>query len=144
MEHLKKFKPNIYKNIEKAILNYSVKKGKINNIVRSVYNMKINEVISLINPKSANYDKDLFKGIKEYDDIYEIIEDPFVGKIWNKLKNEEKKRLNVKHKQEPNTNIKCKKCKTKNVFNYEKQTRSADEPATQFYVCLKCNYKWTG
>jgi len=144
MEYLKKFKPKIAKDIEKAILNYSVTKSDNSSIIKSVYDFKINQIISYIDPKSPNYDKNIFSRVIKYEDIYKIVEDPFSGKMWTNLKIEEKKRLNVKHIQEPNTNLVCKKCKTKNVFNYERQTRSADEPATQFYVCVKCNYKWTG
>jgi DNA-directed RNA polymerase subunit M/transcription elongation factor TFIIS len=36
---------------------------------------------------------------------------------------------------ESNSDIKCKKCK-KNVYEYSRQTRSADEPATDFYKCI--------
>jgi len=39
--------------------------------------------------------------------------------------------------------IKCKFCKSSKYVNfYEKQTRSADEPATLFIECTKCNKKW--
>ena len=39
--------------------------------------------------------------------------------------------------------IKCKFCKSsKYVSFYEKQTRSADEAATLFIECAKCNKKW--
>jgi len=38
----------------------------------------------------------------------------------------------------------CRKCGSKNVNNYERQTRSADEPMTQFYQCLDCEHQWRG
>lgn len=37
---------------------------------------------------------------------------------------------------------KCKRCKSTNVYSYEKQTRSADEGATRFYECTNCGLKW--
>jgi DNA-directed RNA polymerase subunit M/transcription elongation factor TFIIS len=37
---------------------------------------------------------------------------------------------------------KCKRCKSTNVYSYEKQTRSADEGATRFYECINCGLKW--
>jgi len=37
---------------------------------------------------------------------------------------------------------KCKRCKSTDVYSYEKQTRSADEGATRFYECTKCGLKW--
>jgi len=39
---------------------------------------------------------------------------------------------------------KCRKCKSQNLNNWEKQTRSADEPMTQFFECLDCGNKWRG
>lgn len=36
----------------------------------------------------------------------------------------------------------CSKCKKKKVSYYELQTRSADEPMTQFFTCLHCGHRW--
>tara|TARA_B100001996_G_scaffold357678_1_gene321790 strand:+ start:541 stop:1023 length:483 start_codon:yes stop_codon:yes gene_type:complete len=36
----------------------------------------------------------------------------------------------------------CFKCKTKNTTYYSMQTRSADEPMTNFVTCLNCNIVW--
>ena len=36
----------------------------------------------------------------------------------------------------------CPKCKKSDCTFYEKQTRSADEPMTQFITCNVCKYKW--
>ena len=33
----------------------------------------------------------------------------------------------------------CGKCKSTKVSNYEKQTRSGDEPMTQFFECADCD-----
>jgi transcription elongation factor S-II len=39
--------------------------------------------------------------------------------------------------------FKCGKCKKRECSYYEYQTRSADEPMTQFIRCLNCNNRWT-
>jgi DNA-directed RNA polymerase subunit M/transcription elongation factor TFIIS len=41
--------------------------------------------------------------------------------------------------------LECKKCGSKRVHSYTKQTRSADEPATTFAECVnpKCRQRWT-
>ena len=39
--------------------------------------------------------------------------------------------------------VTCKRCKSKRVFSYQKQTRSCDEPSTTFNECVKCGDKWT-
>ena len=36
----------------------------------------------------------------------------------------------------------CPKCKSAKVNNHEKQTRSADEPMTQFFECVNCGNRW--
>ena len=38
--------------------------------------------------------------------------------------------------------IDCEKCGNDQAVWWMLQTRSADEPTTQFYRCLKCNYTW--
>ena len=42
----------------------------------------------------------------------------------------------------PTTSIECPKCSNTVAFWWLLQTRSGDEPATQFYRCTKCNYTW--
>lgn len=38
--------------------------------------------------------------------------------------------------------FKCPKCKHKKTTYYSVQTRSADEPMTNFITCLKCSHRW--
>ncbi|MEM2855985.1 MAG: transcription factor S [Candidatus Nitrosocaldaceae archaeon] len=42
----------------------------------------------------------------------------------------------------PTIKIECPKCKHDTAVWWMLQTRSADEPTTQFYRCTKCNYTW--
>ena len=41
-----------------------------------------------------------------------------------------------------NCDATCPKCHSKNVNVKTKQTRSADEGATNFYTCIDCGYVW--
>ena len=36
----------------------------------------------------------------------------------------------------------CPKCKNKEAEAWQEQTRSADEPSTSFFRCLKCKHTW--
>ena len=38
--------------------------------------------------------------------------------------------------------IDCEKCHNKEGVSWTFQTRSADEPETKFYRCVKCNHTW--
>lgn len=42
----------------------------------------------------------------------------------------------------PTIKIECEKCGHGEAVWWMFQTRSADEPTTQFYRCLKCNNTW--
>ncbi len=42
----------------------------------------------------------------------------------------------------PTTSIECPKCKNNSAFWWMLQTRSADEPTTQFFRCTKCSHTW--
>lgn len=42
----------------------------------------------------------------------------------------------------PTINIDCEKCGNKEAVWWMLQTRSADEPTTQFYRCTKCKHTW--
>jgi DNA-directed RNA polymerase subunit M/transcription elongation factor TFIIS len=36
----------------------------------------------------------------------------------------------------------CSKCKSKKTYSYQLQTRSSDEPMTNFVTCIQCGNKW--
>ena len=64
---------------------------------------------------------------------------------WQELieKNMKKDKLKYELKPEAMTDIfKCRKCSSRSCTYYEVQTRSADEPMTQFITCLDCNNNW--
>ena len=42
----------------------------------------------------------------------------------------------------PAIKIDCEKCGNNEAVWWMLQTRSADEPTTQFYRCTKCNHTW--
>jgi len=62
-------------------------------------------------------------------------------------KEEEVPELNVLEENEgketlSTIKIDCEKCGHNEAVWWMLQTRSADEPTTQFYRCIKCNHTW--
>ncbi len=60
---------------------------------------------------------------------------------------EEASEFNVLEKSDgqetlPTIKIDCEKCGHDQAVWWMLQTRSADEPTTQFYRCIKCNFTW--
>ena len=55
------------------------------------------------------------------------------------------KRDKLKYEMKPTAmtdQFKCRKCSSRSCSYYEVQTRSADEPMTQFITCLDCKNRW--
>ena len=66
------------------------------------------------------------------------------GKFTEAVK-QEKKELGVVEKEvdmHPVVKAKCPDCGNMEAYNWEIQTRAADEAATQFYKCKKCGHTW--
>ena len=42
----------------------------------------------------------------------------------------------------PTVKIECPKCGHNEAYWYSQQTRAADEPETQFFICKKCQHRW--
>tara|TARA_Y100000590_G_scaffold469976_1_gene661067 strand:- start:7063 stop:7596 length:534 start_codon:yes stop_codon:yes gene_type:complete len=145
------------RKIEKGIYNYVIGVSKEKNIQRSWENTMFNNLYkSKILSVYSNLDK---KGYIKNDQLIENIRS---GKIqaekvgflsvydtfpdnWKSLLNIKSKRDKIKYELKPEamTNLfKCRKCGSRETSYYEVQTRSADEPMTQFITCLSCNNRW--
>jgi transcription elongation factor S-II len=145
------------KVIEKGIYNYTIDTAKSRNITRLwndrvFYNLYMNKCISIY----SNLSKDsyiqnnyLLKNIleKKIDpesvanlSVYDIFPDN-----WKDLMDKKSKMDELKYKLKPEAmtdQFKCRKCYSRSCSYYEVQTRSADEPMTQFITCLDCKNRW--
>ena len=143
--------------IEQSIYNYVIKLSKErmiqrkwdNQVFNKLYTSKIISIYSNLNEN--NYIKNnqllpniLNNNIKPEDvgclSVYDIFPDN-----WKELLNIKSKRDKIKYELKPEamTNLfKCRKCGSRETSYYEVQTRSADEPMTQFITCLKCHNRW--
>ena len=145
------------KNIEKGIYNYIINIAKNRNIPRLwtnkvFYNLYMNKCLSIyVNINKDSYIKNNYLLEKilnnEIDpekvsklSVYDIFPDN-----WKELMDKKSKMDELKYKLKPEAmtdQFKCRKCFSRSCSYYEVQTRSADEPMTQFITCLNCKNRW--
>ena len=143
--------------IEKGIYNYVIRKSKDKNIKRywsnkpfkDFYLTKIISVYSNLKGDSYIKNTTFIERIKSgeidpekicYLNVYDIFPEN-----WKELLDLRVKRDKLKYdlKPEAMTDVfKCRKCGSRSCSYYEIQTRSADEPMTQFINCLDCGNRW--
>ena len=144
--------------VEESVFNYtidiSLKKNinKIwsNNIFLNLYLQKNRSIYSNINSKCYINNKEFKKRVKTMDNkellnianmsVYDIYPDN-----WKHMLEERSKRDKLKSELKPEAMtdmFKCNKCGSRSTSYYEVQTRSADEPMTQFITCLDCGCRW--
>ena len=143
--------------IEKSLYNYCIKVSKEKNISRSwdniifkkLYLSKIRSMYSNLNPNSYIKNTCFIEKVKNNEFNIEKIADLSVYDIfpenWKELIVIKSKRDKIKYELKPesmSSNYVCRKCKSKETSYYEVQTRSADEPMTQFITCLNCYNYW--
>ena len=143
----------IEKSIYNAVIDYSIE----NNIDRSwdnqyfkgIYKTKIISIYS--NIKSDSYIKNIkFKerilsGEIDCKKISELSNHDIFPESWKVYIDRKIKIDKLKYELKPEAMtdmFKCRKCYGRNCSYYELQTRSADEPMTQFITCLDCNTHW--
>tara|TARA_Y100000996_G_scaffold408802_1_gene388469 strand:+ start:72 stop:611 length:540 start_codon:yes stop_codon:yes gene_type:complete len=148
---------NLSRRIERSVYNYIIKlsnKKRIkkkwdNSIFKNLYLAKIRSIYS--NIKGDSYIKNIdFKGKLlsnkiNVDTIADVSMYDIFPDIWKDLINERIKKDKLKYELKPEamTNaFKCRKCNSRSCAYYEVQTRSADEPMTQFVNCLDCGNRW--
>lgn len=140
-------------NIEKSIYNFSIKEATNMKVVKKWDNEYF--VIIYSNRLRSIYNN--MKNNKEF--INKIINDEITfvelagithqemrPEHWTELIKEkirmDKKLFDERKVESMSDLIKCRKCKGRECTYYELQTRSCDEPATQYYTCLLCDHKW--
>ena len=145
------------RNIEKNIFNSVIDYAKDNNINRrwdnkifyNLYFSKIRSIYNNLDENSYINNKYLLQKIKKGDIKTEDISKLSVYEIhpdnWKEIIDEKLKRDKMKYEIKPEAmteRYKCRKCGSRKCSYYELQTRSADEPMTQFFTCLNCQNRW--
>ena len=148
---------SLSRNIEKSIFNFVINNARENNINRR-WNNKIfyNLYFSKFRSIYINLDKDsyinnqyLYEKVINNEIKAEEITKLSVYEIhpenWKEIIDAKIKRDKMKYEIKPEAmteRYKCRKCGSRKCSYYELQTRSADEPMTQFFTCLDCKNRW--
>ena len=134
------------KLIEESIYNFSIDYATVNDtpsLIEQIYESKTEEIINLLNNKEFY----LFKAIKE--GVIDVSKIGFMKPTelnpdkYNKIINKKKKEEDKINNQATSTVYTCKKCKKNKCQVTQRQTRSADEPATTFVTCIECGYQFS-
>jgi DNA-directed RNA polymerase subunit M/transcription elongation factor TFIIS len=144
--------------LERGIFNYTLEhagKRKVRRVwenpeMHHLYKINSQRVISNLDTASYVQNNRLLQRLRDkefqpqdiafmsYSDLYP----EKWGDLIERTMKREAKMLEV-DKSSATDMFKCGKCKKRECTYYEYQTRSADEPMTQFIRCLNCNNRWT-
>jgi len=124
-------------NIEKQILNFTIDYVKEHNIPNSwectlfchVYKQKFISILEII----QNNDEYLSKLKSKQISTKELINTQLHDYISHN---------NIQEEEVADGLFQCGKCKSKKTTYYSLQTRSADEPMTNFITCTNCENRW--
>jgi len=127
----------------------NIKKNWENKIFKSLYLARIRSIYTNLKEdsylKNKNFKTKLLENDIDPKQISTLSNYDIFPEVWEELilKLSEKDKLKYELKPEAMTDMfKCRKCESRSCSYYEFQTRSADEPMTQFITCLDCNNNW--
>ena len=147
-------------NIEISIFNWSLiqTKKKKKNIKASwtdlnfkkMYIQKARSILFNINNKNnVKFKEMIVDGLIDIKTIPFLSSEEIFPELWdNILQSKYEKEFNELHEKENllksavDGQFTCKKCKCKKIHIFSMQTRSADEPMTNFLTCIKCSFRW--
>ena len=141
----------ISENLEKGILNYSLKVAEEKNLIKKwnndyfvvVYMQKLKAIMNNLSNEKL-YKRLLNKEIRAHELAFMTHQD-MRPDLWDELI--ELKKIKDENKFSPKIeastdDFTCSKCKSKKCTFYQLQTRSADEPMTTFVTCINCGNRW--
>ena len=148
---------SLSRKVEQQLFNSTIDYAKSKNYTRKWKNVLFKELyVSKIRSFYSNISKDsyiqnphfkqkILKGEIQVTDIPGLTAFDVYPENWSELLDKKIKRDKLKYEMKPTAmtdQFKCRKCGSRSCSYYEVQTRSADEPMTQFISCLDCGNRW--
>jgi len=145
------------RQIEQQLFNLSIKVAKEkcmkriwdNVLFKQLYISKIRSFYSNICETSyiqnPDFKQKILTGSIKVEDIPQLSVYDIYPDNWTELLDKKIQRDKLKYEMKPQAmtdQFKCRKCSSRSCSYYEVQTRSADEPMTQFISCLECGNRW--
>lgn len=148
-----KISREVEKDIYNSVIDFSTKnniKKSWNSIIfKTIYLSRIRSFYTNIKSdsyvKNTTFKKRILNSEIDHKKISQLSNHEINPEKWNDFikKKIETEKLKYELKPEAMTDMfKCTKCGSRSCTYYEMQTRSADEPMTQFITCLDCNNNW--
>ena len=143
--------------IEKSIFNdtiqyatqQDIKKIWDNPSFKMIYENKVRSIFANIMEDSYLQNKTLkeriMDGTIDYSHLSTLSGFDIFPENWRELFEKKEKQDKLKYELKPEAmtdTFKCRACNSRSCSYYEVQTRSADEPMTQFITCLNCKNRW--
>jgi len=142
------------RQLEQQLYNSSIRvakeryiKRKWDNILfKKLYISKIRSFYSTNSyVKNIHFKQKIVDGEIKVEQISNLSVYDICPENWAELLDKKIKRDKLKYEMKPTAmtdQFKCRKCSSRSCSYYEVQTRSADEPMTQFISCLDCGNRW--
>ena len=142
---------NVCKNLERGIFNYTIEMANHREVVKkwenryfvAIYLDKLKTIyVNMVDKKIQR--KLLSKNYKPHELVY-MTHQELSPEKWNNMVEAKKKRdenLFCPKISATTDDFTCHKCKSQKCTYYQMQTRSADEPMTNFVSCLECGNRW--
>lgn len=145
-------KRNTIINIEKGILNWTVKRTKAindtpsweNRFFTSHYKHKALAIMNALSDENSKLISRIENSYIKSTDVADLSPNELnpSGKYAQTLEYLRRKDTGCVAKPKFDGLFRCNRCKSKNTSYYQMQTRCADEPMTTFITCHQCDKRW--
>lgn len=116
---------------------------------RSLYTQRIMSVaFNIMHPENSAVREKLVDGSLSYSRLVNARPEELYPELWTDaiesvaMQRLKKEAATIDASTAPDGAFTCGRCKSKKTTYYQLQTRSADEPLTNFISCLKCGKRW--
>ncbi len=134
------------KSVEQSIYNFSIDYATVQEtpyLLDQIYESKADEIFNVLKDKEISLLKAIKEGVIDVTKIAFMKPDELNPDKYTQILKRKKTEEDKKNNQATSTVYTCKKCKANKCQVTQRQTRSADEPATTFVTCMECGYEFS-